>query len=303
MNICGKFLCLAAVGSLCVILYLGVIEEAAFDLEIDCGNREQKMTFPSESPVKRFVGGVPVNISDWPWVVSLQFSPSGLAPFTQLCSGSIIRKDWVLTASSCFYDPHNLRNVSNWRVVTGSSQLNDHDPYVQTSAVDDFVLNKDYHPESSSNDIALVKLTTPLIFNGTVDRVCIPDRMNVEKYKYGTCHIAGYDDYGVLKENPVAIFSNSLCNMRTWLKYKVSADMFCAGTTYGGVDGCKESVGGPLMCFVPTTGRHYVRGLRIVTKKCGVIRRPNIYLQVSKYYHWIARSVDHYYMYGNNLQH
>lgn len=35
------------------------------------------------------------------------------------------------------------------------------------------------------------------------------------------------------------LFSHSKCNMLTWWKFKVAADMFCAGFFRGGVDGCE----------------------------------------------------------------
>ncbi|KAG5276726.1 hypothetical protein AALO_G00109040 [Alosa alosa] len=292
MNLCGKFSCLIGVGSICLILYFGVVEQSGFYLESDCGNRpENKAMLPPLHYMPLF--GYPVNISIWPWIVSLQYSHNGLDSFKQYCSGAIIYEDWILTATSCFYETA-FRNSRNWRIQTGSSDLNYNSPHIQTSTMEDVILHKDYHPDSSWNNIALVKLTTPLVFNNFVDRVCIPDLMNVERFKYSTCHITVHDNTGVLKESPVNIFPHSTCNMLSWHKFKVSADMFCAGYEYGGFDGCLDDTGGPLSCYVPTTGRHYVRGLRIITKKCGVPRRPNIYLQVSKYYYWIANAVDRY---------
>lgn len=86
------------------------------------------------------------------------------------------------------------RNFSHWRVISGSSNLNNVDNYTQTSSIENVILHKDYHPEPSNNNIALVKLAAPLVFNDYVDRVCIPDVMNVEQFKYGACHIAGHDN-------------------------------------------------------------------------------------------------------------
>lgn len=85
------------------------------------------------------------------------------------------------------------RNVSHWRVVVGSSDLNYDHNHTQIASIENVIFHQYYHPDSSNNDIALVKLTVPLVFNDYVHHVCIPDLMNVEQHKYGACHIAGYD--------------------------------------------------------------------------------------------------------------
>lgn len=74
---------------------------------VDCGNRTEIKVGNKTSRHKRFIGGgqdaLPVDISRWPWVVSLQYRSSDLQPFQQRCSGVIIKRGWILTAAECFY--------------------------------------------------------------------------------------------------------------------------------------------------------------------------------------------------------
>ncbi|KAL2104105.1 hypothetical protein ACEWY4_000973 [Coilia grayii] len=296
MNLCGRLLCVLSFVSVCTILYFGILEEESFHLDTDCGKRPDRGV-PGFPRAKRFLGR-PVKLGAWPWVVSLQYRSSHSSPFVQRCAGAVIYKDWILTTATCFYQPA-FRNLSDWRIKTGTEDLNNDGSHTQTASIEAIILHRDYQPKSKYQDIALVKLATPLEFNDYVDRICIPDKMIVEEFKYGECYIAGYDgpmgyNPGLLKESHVTLFPSNQCNMMTWRKFTVAANMFCAGGRHGYRDGCETNIGGPISCFVPATKRYYVKGIRIVANKCGVPRRPNIYLQVSKHFHWIARKIDNY---------
>lgn len=47
----------------------------------------------------RIVGGTDASWGEWPWQVSLQVK---LRAQSHLCGGSIIGRQWVLTAAHCF---------------------------------------------------------------------------------------------------------------------------------------------------------------------------------------------------------
>ena len=51
----------------------------------------------SASAQQKVVGGVDVDIKDYPWQVALTSSPSG----SGFCGGSIIGDSWILTAAHC----------------------------------------------------------------------------------------------------------------------------------------------------------------------------------------------------------
>ncbi len=83
------------------------------------------------------MGGVDVDIKDYPWQVALTSSPSG----SGFCGGSIIGDSWVLTAAHCV----NGDSPSNLYIRAGSS-----DPFA--SGGDSYSVNQIIvHPSYSGN--------------------------------------------------------------------------------------------------------------------------------------------------------
>jgi trypsin len=100
---------------------------------------------------QEIVGGTRVTTTDFPTVVALQHGAGNW-----FCSGTLVDKDWVLTAASCF------DNNDATQVRVGDADLTDGTTAGQTIAVTE--IRK--HPQFSLNDtvwrhdVALLKLAT-----------------------------------------------------------------------------------------------------------------------------------------------
>jgi len=126
----------------------------------------------------RIIDGQDIAITAVPWQVALMVSGTEPTYDRQFCGGSIIGAEWILTAAHCVVPTGPLRTTEPQRltILSGTAQLS------QTtsnsglqSAVRDIIAHPDYNAATLENDIALVRLQTPLVTSSTQQAIAIPD--------------------------------------------------------------------------------------------------------------------------------
>jgi secreted trypsin-like serine protease len=151
-----------------------------------------------------------------------------------------------MSAAGCFHGPGNLHHGVVETIVAGRTNLLSSTG--QKILIQDIILHPDYDIATGYNNIAIVKLSTPLQFNSNVQPACLPNgTFNPEGGT--TAFVSGWDITPKLKFFYVQKLDNNVCTKYLQeigdLKF-VSPNMVCSITRNNG-DTCNGEEGGPLI--------------------------------------------------------
>ncbi|KAF0030431.1 hypothetical protein F2P81_017162 [Scophthalmus maximus] len=136
-------------------------------------------------------------------------------------------------------------SAKNWKVYAGVVSLKSlPHPYL----VKKILLSENYDNKTNDQDVALLKLASPVAFNNKVQPVCLPT--TGQQFPQGTkCWTSGFGTTeagsGIvsndLMEVTVDIIDTPVCNSRHVYGGSVTRNMLCAGDLNGGKDSCQVS--------------------------------------------------------------
>uniref|UniRef100_A0A672TIE7 Serine protease 12 n=2 Tax=Strigops habroptila TaxID=2489341 RepID=A0A672TIE7_STRHB len=146
---------------------------------------------------KRIIGGKNSLRGGWPWQVALRLKSSH-GDGRLLCGATLISSCWVLTAAHCFKRYGNI--TRNYAVRVGDYHTLVPEEYEEETGVQQIVMHKEYRPDSSDYDIALVRLQGPeeqcARFSTHVLPACLPLRRERPQKTAPNCYITGWGDTG-----------------------------------------------------------------------------------------------------------
>jgi len=198
------------------------------------------------------VGGKDAIPYSWPWQVLLRRNN---IPF---CGASLITNQWLITAAHCVFDS---KPSAFSAVLSVFNKTRNDEPGEQISSITQFHVHPEFEPQNLVNDIALMKLSSPVNFTDHISPVCLSSIQGEELPAVGTnVFITGWgntkvpsrDPSATLKQAVVPLMSTEVCRVRNpaYPKFDEKAH-FCIGFDRGGKGACHGDSGGPAMFQTP----------------------------------------------------
>jgi len=252
----------------------------------DCGNPEVKQG--------RVIAGQNAKKGAWPWQVLM------LHNGRPMCGGSLIAPRWVVTAAHCVSGRES--QTSSFTIRAGEHIFTTtQDGSHQDLRVSKIISHPSYSGSNLNNDIALIQLKSPAMFNKYVKPVCIP-KQNQDVPVGTQCYITGWGKiqhpgnmHHTLQQGKIPVVSNSACaNLNTRnFRIKITDQMVCAG--HGGktrLSGCHGDSGGPFVCQTGANGRWVLHGaVSWGSGRCDATQGYTVFARVAKFRNWIEKEL------------
>lgn len=227
------------------------------------------------------VGGEQASPGEVPFMVSLQ---SGGRHF---CGGSLIKKNWVLTAAHCVRG----QSTRGLTAVVGAYKLGQA-VQAETFQIEKAVIHPSY--SGSNNDFALLKIS-----GQSRGQIIELNKSQLNVPTQGSPLVAVSAGFGYIKENGwnvektlrkvnLPLVTQQECNRA--YNGRITDQMICAGVPQGGIDTCQGDSGGPLyLKRSQSQGGAILIGVVSWGEGCARPNKYGVYSRVSAAMGWIQQ--------------
>ncbi|XP_060034239.1 serine protease 58-like isoform X2 [Erinaceus europaeus] len=202
----------------------------------------------------------------------------------EYCLGTLIHKQWILTAAHCYLPFIEMNIASNEEFFySDMGELK-------------FLLSVQ-HPnfsrDSAEHDLMLIKLETPVELNKQLTLAVLPTATDGKTGE--NCTVSGwgwtwrtpFTSPDIQVEQKVLWFSEKYCQKppTRQIPVEVTGNMFCAGVSLDTMQSCTEITAAPILC------RNQLQGILSWSEGCVLKGDVGYYTKISRYTDWILRVI------------
>ncbi|RZC38661.1 brachyurin-like, partial [Asbolus verrucosus] len=190
--------------------------------------------------VPHIIGGDAARAGQFPFSAAIYITTEEGAYF---CGGALISNEWILTAGQC------VNGAVSFTIQLGSNNLKASDPNRVTAATSNYELHPDFNPDTLENDVGLIKLRQPVMYNEYIQRVLVAyDYPSDYTVLTGIGWGQTSDSVGELSEQLQYVTLTTISNEECRAVYgnQISDHMICVAGEYN-EGACSGDSGSPIL--------------------------------------------------------
>ncbi|XP_011189539.3 lectizyme [Zeugodacus cucurbitae] len=260
-------------------------------LFVACANASSIQNFIPSLPTGRVIKGEDAVPHSAPYIVSLS---NNAEKHSHLCGGTIIAKDWIVTAAHCISKPVGMG------VVAGLHVRAEIDEKTQSRVVDFGLVHESYTGGVGPYDIALLHISEPLEYNEWVQPANLPQYEEIHSgeatlYGWGQVKAFNFNAAKVLQTVKIDLIEYNECKEQLAENAPIQPTNICTSSLKKGISACNGDSGGPLVQEHSGVASELIGIVSWGYIPCGSGNMPSIYTRVSAYVDWIARVQSAFY--------